>query len=180
MPTSWRRPCRALRNLCDGAGRKRYDVLGRLLALDLGERRIGVAVSDPHGSLVLPVGHLERSKLQKDIDQVLELARARQAQAFVVGMPYDLSGEMGYRAGQVQGFVRALRRRTDLPVHIMDERFTSYEAEALLREAGQQPSRDRGSVDAAAAVLILERYLSLNGLKEASRGLDVCPFKIGG
>jgi putative Holliday junction resolvase len=53
-----------------------------------------------------------------------------------------------------------MRRRTDLPVHTVDERFTSYEAEALLREAGRQPSRDKGTVDAAAAVLILQRFLS--------------------
>ncbi len=135
---------------------------GRFLALDLGERRIGLAVSDPAGSLVIPVGHLERGKLQGDIDRVLEIVQTRQAQGLVVGMPYTLSGALGRQARQAEGFVRAIRRRTNLPVHMVDERFTSYEAEALLREAGRQPSRDRGSVDAMAAVLILRRFLRLD------------------
>jgi putative Holliday junction resolvase len=133
---------------------------GRLLALDLGERRIGLAVCDPAGSLVLPVGYLERDKLQPDIGRVLQLAGERKAEGIVVGMPYTLSGDLGRQGKLAQGFVRAMRRRTDLPVHTVDERFTSYEAEALLREAGRQPSRDKSTVDAAAAVLILQRFLS--------------------
>ena len=78
------------------------------------------------------------------------------------GCPTPFPAGLGRQARQAEGFVRAIRRRTDLPVHTVDERFTSYEAEALLREAGRQPSRDRGSVDAMAAVLILRRFLRLD------------------
>ena len=83
----------------------------------------------------------------------------RQTDAIVVGMPYLPEGGESLQTKQVRGFVRALSRETSLPVHIVDEAFTSFEAEALLREGGLQPSRDRGAVDSAAAVLILRRFL---------------------
>ncbi len=132
----------------------------KLLALDLGNRRIGLAVGGVPGVPTLPAGYLERSTLQKDLDRVLALARQREIQGFVIGMPYSLSGKVGIQARQAQGFVRALRRRTDLPVATVDERFTSLAAEGMLRAAGRQPSRERGPSDAAAAALILERFLS--------------------
>ena len=131
----------------------------RLLALDLGERRIGLAVSDAAASLVFPAGYLLRTKFSQDLDRVLEIAQERDVQGFVVGMPYNLDGETGPGAKRAQRFIRALQKRTTLPIHSMDERFTSLEAEALLREAGRQPSREKGSVDEAAAALILRRYL---------------------
>ena len=77
----------------------------------------------------------------------------------MVGIPYSLNGETGPQAKRAQGFVKALRKQTSLPVYETDERFTSVEAEALMREAGRQPSRERAAVDEAAAVLILERFL---------------------
>ena len=132
----------------------------RLLALDLGERRIGLAVSDAAGSLVFPAGYLLRTKFSQDLDRVLEVARDRDVQGFVVGVPYTLSGEIGLEAKRAQRFIRALQNRTTLPVYSMDERFTSLEAEGLLREAGRQPSREKGAVDEAAAALILQRYLN--------------------
>ncbi|MFQ6028835.1 MAG: Holliday junction resolvase RuvX [Dehalococcoidia bacterium] len=135
----------------------------RLLGIDLGERRIGLAVGDESGRLALPAGHLERITLRYDISRLLEIARQREVGGFVVGMPYTLSGEVGPQARQAQGFIRALRKETDLTVHTMDERFTSVEAEGMLREAGQQPSRRRADVDAMAATLILQRFLDQRG-----------------
>jgi putative Holliday junction resolvase len=129
------------------------------MGLDLGERRIGLAVSYGAGMLVLPAGYLDRMRLKRDIERILELARERQIEGFVVGLPYTLSGEVGTQAKRAQGFIRALRRRTDLPVYTVDERFTTVEAEGLLQDAGRKPSRDRGVVDSGAAVLILQRYL---------------------
>jgi putative Holliday junction resolvase len=134
----------------------------KLMALDLGERRIGLAVSGP-GGLVLPAGHIVRTKLVQDIQQVIASAQDRQAQGIVVGIPYTLDGEIGASAKLAQGFIRALRRaigeEASLAIHEMDERYTSVEAEGLLRESGVQPSRDRASVDEVAAVLILQRFL---------------------
>ena len=131
----------------------------KLLALDLGELRIGLAVSNQKGTLVLPAGHLVRSKLGQDIERVLELVQERDAQGIVVGVPYNQSGDAGSQAKRARRFINALKRHTTLPVHAVDERFTSFEAEAMLREAGRQPSRDRGAVDEAAAALILQRFL---------------------
>ena len=133
-----------------------------LIALDLGERRIGLAVSGP-GGLALPAGHIVRTKLAQDVQQVIASAHERQAQGIVVGIPYTLDGETGASAKLARGFIRALRRAIgaagSLAIHEMDERYTSVEAEGLLRESGVQPSRDRASVDEVAAVLILQRFL---------------------
>ena len=131
----------------------------RVLALDLGERRIGLAVSDAAGSLIFPAGYLVRTKFSQDLDRVLEIAHDRDVQGFVVGVPYTLHGEIGTSAKRAQRFIRALRKRTTLPVYSIDESFTSFEAEGLLREAGRQPSREKGAVDEAAAALILQRFL---------------------
>ena len=138
----------------------------KLIALDLGERRIGLAVSGP-GGMALPAGHIVRSKLAQDVQQVIASAQERQAQGIIVGIPYTLQGETGDSAKLARGFIRALRRaRGDdgsLAIYEMDERFTSVEAEGLLRESGVQPSRDRASVDETAAVLILQRFLTSLG-----------------
>jgi putative holliday junction resolvase len=133
------------------------------MGIDLGERRIGLAVGHGASMLVLPAGHLERVKLKYDVDRILEMAQERQVEGFVVGLPYTLSGDVGIQAKRAQGFVRALRKRTNLPVYTVDESFTTFEAEGLLRAAGQQPSRQRGAVDSAAAVLILQRFLDEMG-----------------
>ena len=137
-----------------------------LIALDLGERRIGLAVSGP-GGMALPAGHIVRSKLAQDVQQVIASAQERQAQGIIVGIPYMLQGETGDSAKLARGFIRALRRALgddgSLAIYEMDERFTSVEAEGLLRESGVQPSRDRASVDEASAVLILQRFLTSLG-----------------
>ena len=138
----------------------------KLVALDLGERRIGLAVSGP-GGMALPAGYIVRSKLAQDVQQVIASAQERQARGIVVGIPYTLQGETGYSAKLARGFIRALRRALgddgSLVIYEMDERFTSVEAEGLLRELGVQPSRDRASVDEASAVLILQRFLTSIG-----------------
>ena len=138
----------------------------KLIALDLGERRIGLAVSGP-GGMALPAGHIVRSKLAQDVQQVIASAQERQAQGIVVGIPYTLQGETGDSAKLARGFIRALRRALgddgSLAIYEMDERFTSVEAEGLLRESGVQPSRERASVDETAAVLILQRFLTSLG-----------------
>ena len=111
------------------------------------------------GSLVFPAGYLLRAKFSQDLDRVLEIAQDRDVQGFVVGIPYTLDGHMGTGAKRAQRFIQTLRKRTALPVYSMDERFTSLEAEGLLREAGRQPSLEKGAVDETAAALILQRYL---------------------
>ena len=132
----------------------------KYLALDLGNRRIGLATGGEEGVPAVPAGHLVRNALRNDLERVLAAAQERGAEAIVVGMPYSLSGEIGQQAKLAEGFVRELRKRTHLPVHTVDERFSSVEAEGLLRDSGVQPSRRKGDVDAMAAALILERFLA--------------------
>ena len=131
----------------------------RLLALDIGQRRIGLASGVAELGTALPAGALRRTRLALDVQAVLEAARQRQADAIVVGIPYRPGGEESPQTKLVRGFIRALRKETSLPIHSVDEAFTSAEAEGLLREAGVKPSRNRGAVDEAAAVLILRRFL---------------------
>ena len=134
----------------------------RLLALDLGDRRIGLAVGDSSLGTAFPAGRLQRTKLRADLQLVREAARQREAEGFVVGVPYLPSGEVGHQARMAQGFIQALKQAlkkdVPLPVYEVDEAFTSLEAEALLREAGLEPSRNKGAIDEAAAVLILLRF----------------------
>ena len=131
----------------------------KLLALDVGERRIGLASGVSELGTALPAGVLRRTRLTPDIRAVLDAARQRQADAIVVGVPYRPGGDESPQTKRILGFIRALRKETPLPVHEVDEAFTSAEAEGLLRDAGLQPSRNRAAVDEAAAVLILRRFL---------------------
>ena len=131
----------------------------RLLALDIGERRIGLASGVAEVGTALPAGFLQRTRLAEDVQAVLKAARKRQSDAIVVGVPFLADGSESVQTMQVRGFIRTLRRMAPLPVLTVDEAFTSMEAEGLLREAGVEPSRNRGAVDEAAAVLILRRYL---------------------
>jgi len=135
----------------------------KLIALDLGERRIGLAVSGP-GGMALPAGHIVRTKLDQDVQQVIAAATERKAEGIVVGIPHNPQGQTDTAAKLARGFIRAIRKAINddspLSIYEMDERFTSVEAEGLLRESGVEPSRDRASVDETAAVLILQRYLA--------------------
>ena len=96
----------------------------KLLALDLGERRIGLAVGETSIAQAWPAGHINRSGLKLDLGRVLDVAREREVQAILVGIPFTLSGEVGPQARRARGFAQRLRRATDLPVHEVDERFT--------------------------------------------------------
>lgn len=130
----------------------------RFLALDVGERRIGLASGVDEFGTALPAGVINRTRLAADIRAVLDAASQRQSDAIVVGVPLRPGGGESPQTSYVRGFIRALRRETPLPVHEVDEAFTSQEAEGLLRDAGLQPSRDRAAIDETAAVLILRRF----------------------
>ena len=130
-----------------------------VLALDVGDRRIGVAACDPTGTLASPVTTIERSDEASDIEAVLGLASERGAAEIVVGMPLSMSGARGRQARKVEAFTRALASAASVPVNVIDERLSSAQAERLMREAGRRPSVNRALVDAAAATVILQAYL---------------------
>ena len=109
--------------------------------------------------LATPLGYIQRIRLRSDVARILEHATETQAEGIIVGIPLALNGSAGHQARRVVGFVDALRKKTDLSIDTMDERYSTAEAERLLRQAGRQPSRHRGDVDAAAATVILQDYL---------------------
>ena len=133
----------------------------RLLALDVGEKRIGLASGAAGLDAALPAGVLLRRRLGLDVQAGLAAAARRRADAIVVGVPIRPGGGESSQTRRVRGFVKALRRAAAIPVYTVDEAFTSFEAEGLLREVGLEPSRCRGAVDAAAAALILRRFLEM-------------------
>jgi putative Holliday junction resolvase len=135
------------------------DSLPRLLGLDVGSRRIGVAVSDELGLTAQPVLTLMRKKPRDDIRSLARLARRYACQEIVVGNPLHLSGEQSRQAEKTQAFAQLLADETKLPVHLWDERLTTSEAHRILYESGRQRTEHRKVVDQVAAVIILQGFL---------------------
>lgn len=144
---------------------ERTHSVGRVLALDVGEARIGIAVSDPTGLLATPLAALRRSEHGQDVESVLEVAEREGATCIVVGMPLTMSGERSRQTRKVLAFTDTLRARSPLRVELWDERLSTVEAEALLRSAGVRPSHDRARLDSAAAAVILRWYLEAHRAK---------------
>ena len=126
----------------------------------MGDRRIGLAVSIPPGSLILPAGHIQRRNRRADIAAILDAVNSRDAGAIIVGVPYDAHGRPGEQARKIQSFVRALERAADIPVLTVDESYTSQAAETELRQAAPDEPPSPGDIDSAAAVAILRRFVA--------------------
>jgi putative Holliday junction resolvase len=133
----------------------------RVLALDLGTRRIGLAVSDSDGSVAFPAGCLEREGTKRDLAVLRSLVRERGIECIVVGLPVHMSGRLGVEAEAAERFAQQLARETGLPVDTLDERWTTRQAERALRDAqaSKRRRRQRGRVDSVAAALLLQTYL---------------------
>jgi putative Holliday junction resolvase len=132
----------------------------RYLALDIGAKRIGIAVSDELGLTAQPVMTLEvRRNRREDLRSVGRLARRFAVAGIVVGNPLHLSGETSPRAAKVQHFAAELGELTGLPIHLWDERLTTREAHQILYEAGHARQQHKEVVDQVAATLILQSFL---------------------
>src|SRR5580692_573250 len=132
----------------------------RYLALDVGSKRIGVAVSDELGLTAQPVLTLERRRsAREDLRSLARLTRRFGVVGIVVGNPLHLSGETSPRAAKTQAFAAALGELTGLPIHFCDERLTTREAHEILYEAGHARQKHRKVVDQVAATLILQSFL---------------------
>jgi putative Holliday junction resolvase len=135
---------------------------GRLLAIDYGERRIGLAVSDPTGTIASPAGFiLRRPGKRAPVTELARRARELEARGFVLGLPLDEEGAETARAAEVRALAAALERRTGLPVRLVDERFTTAAALRAIRELGGSTRGRKGDVDALAATVLLQHALSL-------------------
>ena len=142
---------------------------GRILALDLGDRRVGYALSDPLGLTAQPAGEFESGSTRRNVETVRGLLESGEIDRVIVGHPLLLSGESGERAEQARSFAELLRRSIPgVPVELWDERLTTVEATETLRATGTKRRRDRGLVDQVAAAGILRSYLASH--PEGGRG----------
>jgi putative Holliday junction resolvase len=131
-----------------------------LLALDVGSKRIGVAVADPTGSFALPVTVIDRTNLKADLARISQLAAEYNADEMVVGDPVTLSGQRGPAAEKIDRFVEQLARVFSGHIHRVDERMTTAQATKSLIAADVSRSKRKSVVDKMAAALILETYLA--------------------
>jgi putative Holliday junction resolvase len=134
---------------------------GRLLAVDYGEKRIGLAISDPSGTIASPAGFIvRRAGKRPPVAELIRRAETLEARGFVVGLPLDGNGDETPRSTEARKVAAALGERTGLPVHLVDERFTTAAARRAIREMGGSAKDRRGDVDALAATVLLQHALA--------------------
>jgi len=130
-----------------------------MLALDVGDKRIGVAVSDRSGMLAQPVETVQRKNMKTDVARIVSLAQKHEAEAIVIGLPKNSDGSEGEQAAKVKSFARKLMRATGLQVHLEDERLSTFMAIERLVERGVKTGQNRDLVDMEAATIILQSFL---------------------
>ena len=133
--------------------------MSRVLGLDLGTKRIGVAVSDGLGLTAQPYGTVDRHGGRRDMDAIAQLLMKLEADRIVLGLPINLEGENGDAARRAQDFAEKLRTTLQVPVDLIDERFSTVEAEQVLLEANVSRARRKDIIDKLAATIILQRWL---------------------
>jgi len=143
---------------------------GRILALDLGRRRIGLALSDELRLTAQGLETLERTNIREDIARLGELIRSRGVTCVVVGNPMRLDGSEGAQSAWAREFAARLRRATGVEVVAWDERLTTVEAERVLKQSGISRARRNRAVDRLAAVILLEHYLDTVARKNPPEG----------
>jgi putative Holliday junction resolvase len=131
----------------------------RILALDLGKKRIGLAISDPMGITAQGMPNLNRTNKRSDLDALQQLIREREVGLILLGNPINMRGAEGRQSGWVREFAGALEARTGLPVKLWDERLTSVEAGRVLRSSGISIEKRAAAVDRLSAVILLQSYL---------------------
>ena len=131
----------------------------RSLGLDIGDKRIGVALSDPEGILASPFTIIDRQDDAADVAAILNIVNQQQVKQIIVGLPYSMDGSIGTQAEKVKSFTEQLSSRAEVPVEFRDERLTTVAAGRLMRSVGKKKSREKTRDDAIAAALILQGYL---------------------
>ena len=131
----------------------------RILALDLGTVRIGLAISDPLGYTAQGLETLQVVSKQKTLDALVKLCREREVSEIVVGLPVNMNGTMGPKANEIFDWVKKIEEATGLPVKTWDERLTSREAGRLMVDQGLSRQKQKSHSDRLAATLILQNYL---------------------
>jgi putative Holliday junction resolvase len=133
---------------------------GRLLGIDYGERRVGLAISDPTGTIASPVGAIvRRAGKRPPVAEIVRRAEALEARGFVIGLPLDGNGDETPRCAEARGVAAELEKRTGLPVEFIDERYSTAAALRAIREMGGSRRDRKQDVDALAATVILQHAL---------------------
>lgn len=145
---------------------------GRILALDLGARRIGAAVSDPLGVTAQGIETIVRTNIREDMARLSDIIREQGVTLVVLGNPLHMSGNEGRQSGWVRDFASRLEAHTGLPVRLWDERLTSVEAGRVLRSSGISIEKRARAVDRLAAVLLLQSYLEAQSIQDELPDVD--------
>lgn len=135
--------------------------VGRLLALDVGEKRVGVAICDETRTLARPLFTLKRASKQEDFARLAAVCAEHTIEKVIVGLPRLLHGDEGSQARRVRRYAAELQAALNLPIDFWDERFSSVDAQERLAASSRKP-RAKGDIDSAAAAIILQEYLDNN------------------
>ncbi len=146
-----------------------FAIVKRMLGVDFGHARIGVAISDELGMLAHPLETIPAKSVDAAAKRIAQIARERDVERVILGMPRHMSGELGTAAADVTAFANKLRPLLACELVLWDERLTTTAANRALRDAGQKTRNTRGVVDQVAAQMILQGYLDR---AQASRGFD--------
>jgi putative Holliday junction resolvase len=146
--------------------------MGRVMALDVGKVRVGVALTDPLGYTAQPLLTLWRKSRGEDLRSLLRLIRKHEVVEIVVGNPLHMSGDVSPWAAKVQEFAEELRERSGLPVQLWDERLSSVAAHEILNEAGHDRQHRKYVIDQVAAVIILRGWMDAKEQASARTELE--------
>ena len=140
--------------------------MGRALGIDYGLKRIGLALSDPSKFLAstLTTVHAEK-KLHATLTKLLKTIEEHDIDQIVIGLPYRMNGTIGLQADEVKHFAEELKKRTDIPIALWDERLTTVQAERVMKEAGLSRKKRTKSIDALSAVIMLQSFLDCANLR---------------
>ena len=147
-------------------------LMRRVLGVDYGRARIGVAISDELGMLAHPVETVPGADLTSAAKRIAQIAKDKDVERVVIGMPRHMNGEVGAAAEEAQGFANKLRPLLHCPITMWDERLSTTAANRALRDAGQKTHKTRGIVDQVAAQIILQGYLDRRPMPSAPASDD--------
>lgn len=133
--------------------------MGRILGVDFGSKRVGLALTDTHRLIAFAHKTLVYTRIEGLISELVREIEQQEVETVVVGLPLGMKGQHTAQTYRVENFVSNLKKRVPVPVHVVDERLTSVEAARLLRDRGLKPSRQKSRVDDTAAAIFLQSYL---------------------
>ncbi len=135
--------------------------MGKILSLDIGEKRVGVAISDELAFLAHPLKTIEWKGVKHFLSQVKQLVQETHASQIVVGVPYTLRGTVSKKTQQILNIIEKLKKELNVPIIEVDESLSTRRAEDVLHKVGKKPSKHRDKIDQIAAVIILQDYLDI-------------------